>query len=183
MLRGNELPAMPNNDRIIVRPDPPKDRSEGGIIIPETSKEWATKGILVHAGLKARDIMYDHGHEMGDRIWFGQFAGVWQEWDHVTEEGSDVACEHGDWRTLGCDLPKTYRRKCGMCGAIRTQEPIFIMNAEDILANETAEERRRKAEMGISRGRTEDGATMHVIVRPGDKNMTTTLEGTNVIAQ
>jgi co-chaperonin GroES (HSP10) len=173
---------MPNNDRVMIQPDPPEERTSGGLYIPEKAQQWSVKGTILHGGLTARDLMYDHGHQVGDRVQFGQLAGVWLEWDHITELGIKLDCIH-DWVSAPCHVPRVQKKKCHECGAVRTQEPVLVMNVEDILLNETAEERIRSSEFKIARGKSADGKTTHVIVRETSATMNHTAKEIHVIAQ
>lgn len=171
MLTGNQLPCAPNNDRILVQPDPPREQSEGGLIIPNTSQVRANFGHVLAAGLVAMDRMHDHGHEIGDRIWWGQFAGVIEEWDHVTKPGKGP-CEH-DWSRTKSPAVNVHAFICDHCSAYRLKEPVLIMNVEDILGNETLAQRLRSGEMAIAKRNTADEQTQHVIVRKQTNGTTT----------
>jgi len=71
--------------RVIVRPDVPKEKTSGGIILPDSTKDekrfGATKGVVVSVGENAfeeaskRSISFTRP-EPGDRIMFGKYAGV-----------------------------------------------------------------------------------------------------------
>lgn len=164
MLKFDELPSTPENDRIMVRPDAPEERTRGGLIIPEIAQKQAMSATLIDAGLRARDILYDNGAQMGDKVLFGQFAGVWEEWDHIVVDGNDPTCEH-DWERD----PESggFRReawKCA-CAARRLQEPVLVMNVGDILANVSKAERLRSGEMTLHKARSFDGKTTHVYLR------------------
>src|SRR6185369_12127250 len=129
MLKGNELPAAPSGDRILVQTDPPGDKI-GRIWIPDIAKLRAHTGVIVHAGLKALDTMYDNDHRIGDRVWWGQFAGVIEKWDHITKPGRNPKCEHnghGDdhgaqWESLPCDVDMVRLWTCRDCAAERREE-------------------------------------------------------------
>lgn len=168
MLKFDELPSTPENDRIMVLPDQPKDESDGGIAIPDIAMRVGTSATILDAGLRARDVLYDNGAKIGDKVLFGQFAGVWEEWDHLIKDGSDPSCDH-DWAydpTL-----KGFRRqgrKCGACGAQRMIEPVLIMNVGDILSNISKAERLRNGELRLVRAAAFDGRTTHVYRRWDD---------------
>ncbi len=165
MLKFDELPALPENDRIMVLPDAPKKTTEGGIEIPEDAQRHANYGVVVAAGLKASDVLHDHGGRIGDRIWFGQYAGVIEEWDHIIKAGKK-RCKH-DWaRAPEMFSPRRTGYRC-KCGAVRMQEPLLIMNVEDILANVTKAERVRSGETILVCGATAEGRTQHVFMTPG----------------
>jgi len=165
MLKFDELPSVPLNDRIMVLPDQPKERTDGGIVIPDVAMRVGTQAKLIDAGLRARDILHDNGDQIGDTVLFGQFAGVWEEWDHIITAGKDPSCAH-DWahdHTLA-----GFRRqglKCVDCGAQRLQEPVLVMNVGDILANVSKAERIRSGELVLKRATSFDGKTTHVYLR------------------
>jgi len=161
MLKFDELPSTPENDRIMVRPDEPESRSKGGLFIPEIAQKQAMSATLIDAGLRARDILYDNGAKMGDKVLFGQFAGVWEEWDHITAAGNDPACLH-DWaRDSERDGFRREAWRCDACGAERLQEPVLVMNVGDILANVSKAERLRTGELKMIRY---DNPTLHKYV-------------------
>lgn len=177
MLKGNELPAFPSNDRIMVKPDVPPEK-EGVLWVPDVAKHRANKGVILHAGLSASDMCHDHEHRIGDRVWWGQFAGVIEEWSHITKPGDD-SCSH-DWDRGSSPGDRMVLRTCTKCHAEWLTEPILIMNVEDILANETAEERRRNGEFTVAKANTEDGKTQHVIRRAGEVKTNGTATSTMV---
>ncbi len=68
--------------RVIVKPDVPKEKTSGGIIIPESKKDQerygATKGTVISIGENA---FTEAGATMtapvaGDRVMFGKYAGT-----------------------------------------------------------------------------------------------------------
>jgi co-chaperonin GroES (HSP10) len=74
-----DLPFYPTGKRVSVWRLPRKDveRTAGGIIIPDISKDEAPQswGILLAAGCAALDVLEYAGYEMGDTVAFGKFAG------------------------------------------------------------------------------------------------------------
>ena len=52
-----------------------EDKTKGGIIVPDVHKEVKSRGILLAAGLQARDILADGLIEIGDEVCFAHFAG------------------------------------------------------------------------------------------------------------
>ena len=177
ILNLNELPAEPEADRILVRPEQPRMETDTGrLVIPETAATQAHAGTIMAAGLKARDIMYDNGQEIGDTIWYGQFAGVWEEWDHIVKAGKDPECQHESWdyeASLKIFRGRGY--KCRECGALRQQEPLLFMNVGDILANVDKARRFRAGQMELVRRETQDGKTCHLVERPYAATITSTL--------
>lgn len=67
----------PLNDFVAVRPDDPEERTEGGIIIPETSQEKPMRGTILAAGpgtLKDGKRLALSVRE-GDVVLYGRYAG------------------------------------------------------------------------------------------------------------
>ena len=174
MLKFDELPSVPLNDRIMVLPDPPPDKTEGGLAIPDIAQKQASSGRILDAGLKAMDVLYDNGDRVGDVILYGQFAGVWEEWDHIVKDGNDPECEH-DW--MHRKLENSFRRQgreCAKCGAHRLQEPLLVMMVGDILANVTKAARVRSGEISLTRGTAIDGKTVYYYKRRDEQPATDT---------
>ncbi len=186
ILIGDELPALPEADRIMVRPNPPVTETIGGLEIPEVAQHQAHEGRILAAGLKALDIMYDNGQQIGDAVLYGQFAGAGEEWDHIVKPGNDPKCAHEEWSRHSPssirDEKSKYRcsgYKCDSCGALRLQEPLLVMNVGDILANADKAARVRSGAMTIARGFTSDGKTTHYVARASDAPMSITTTHTN----
>lgn len=72
------IPYLPQGKNVLVFRVPNETRTAGGLYIAETAQEPKPCGILVGAGLAARDVMADHLIEIGDEVWFGRFAG-WEK--------------------------------------------------------------------------------------------------------
>jgi len=179
MLKFDELPAMPQADRIFVRPQQPReDTDTGRLFLPDVAKTQAHAGTIIAAGLRAMDIMYDNGQEIGDEIWYGQFAGTWEEWDHIVKPGKDSKCKHESWDyepSLKMFRGKGF--KCSECGALRQQEPLLIMNVGDVLCNVESAARVRSGDAQIIRGVTADGKTCHFIRRRDEMTISTSSNG------
>lgn len=69
----------PVDVRVLIKPDPVEERTKGGIILADTTKDRnkyaATKGTLV---AKGRNAFVEWGSEqiqVGDRVLFAQYAG------------------------------------------------------------------------------------------------------------
>ena len=82
-IRELKIPPAPGQacfDRILVYqiPDEASSRTtfskDGSIIMPDSTREVkkvrSPRGIIVSAGLRALDIMADHGMELGEMVWF-----------------------------------------------------------------------------------------------------------------
>ena len=69
----------PLHDRVVVKRIDSEERTEGGIIIPDTAKEKPQEGEIVAAGPGARD---ENGKlvpldlQVGDRVLFGKWSGT-----------------------------------------------------------------------------------------------------------
>jgi chaperonin GroES len=69
----------PLHDRVLIRPVAEKERTTGGIIIPDTAKEKPTEGEVVAAGPGARaedGRVHPLDVEVGDRVLFGKWSGT-----------------------------------------------------------------------------------------------------------
>lgn len=76
---GKLIPQKPMQNKVIVLPDPPEDRTEGGLYIPDTAKKRANKGTVVGAGPGTKE--FETLCKPGDRILFAggsefEFEGV-----------------------------------------------------------------------------------------------------------
>jgi chaperonin GroES len=69
----------PLHDRVVVKREPPEQRSTGGIVIPDTAGEKPTFGKVIAVGqgkvlengqTRAVDI------KVGDRVLFGKYSGT-----------------------------------------------------------------------------------------------------------
>lgn len=168
ILSKGQLPARARGSRILVKPIPQKEASDL-IITPDAHKMMANMGYIVDAGLVALDQMRDHGDEVGDEVWFGKFAGVMEEWDHledVTPKGAK--CEHL-WVRTAAPGPRTSKWICDTCKSTRLAEHILVMNVDDILCNVSLARRIDGGKMDIRRGNAADGRTQHYIDRKADK--------------
>lgn len=176
LLKLDELPCAPEADRILVLPDPPEEETIGKLEIPEIARMQASSGRILDAGLKARDVMYDNGQEIGDTIWYGKFAGVWEEWDHIVKLGKKKDCKHAEWSRAPSE--NGFRKEgfsCDECGAIRRREPVLIMNVGDICGNVSKAARIREGKMSIEYGVTAEGRTQHYVPRQYAADITSTL--------
>lgn len=69
---------MPIGDRIVVM-DRFQKMTEGGLHIPDNATAKDNRGLLIAAGLKAMDILHDAGIELGSDVYWGSYAGVYNE--------------------------------------------------------------------------------------------------------
>ena len=69
------IPYLPSGKTILVfRIE--SEEQDGLIFVPEEHREVKDIGVLLAAGLAARDVFADHLIEIGDICWFGRFAGT-----------------------------------------------------------------------------------------------------------
>jgi co-chaperonin GroES (HSP10) len=164
ILSAEQLPAAPSGHRIIVLADPPPEDSSV-IITPDDQKHRPHVGRILAAGITALDTLHDHGHQIGDRIWWGKFAGVLEEWDRITEATKKAAsCEH-TWIRDKAPYDRVKVWKCDHCLSTRRCDAIGVMNVDDILANESLARRLENGEVAVQRGQTATGKTQHFIDR------------------
>lgn len=73
------MKLKPLGDRVLVRREDAEEKTAGGIIIPDTSKEKPSKGSVVAIGEGARD---DKGNiipmnlKVGDKVFFTKWGGT-----------------------------------------------------------------------------------------------------------
>lgn len=72
----------PINDRVVVKPAPASEKSQGGIIIPDTAKEKPQQGEIVAVGPGKDDIKMTV--KVGDTVLYGKYAG-----QELNFEGTD----------------------------------------------------------------------------------------------
>ncbi len=84
----SEPKLRPLNDRLIVRIDKPKDRTEGGLYIPDTAKDKPTRGEVLAVGPGKRNDLGDRitmDVKVGNIVMFTTWAG-----SDVKELGDDI---------------------------------------------------------------------------------------------
>jgi chaperonin GroES len=90
------MKIRPLLDRVIVKRIPEEQKTQGGIIIPDTAKEKPLEGVVVAAG---RGKVLDNGKvrpvdvKPGDRVLFVKYAGTEVQFDgedHVTLREDDI---------------------------------------------------------------------------------------------
>ncbi len=80
---------VPGHGRVVVRRAKAQEESEGGIVLPEESKEEPCEGIILCVGhgtglVDTDGLMLTSVHNAGDRIVWGKFTGT-----DVTIDGED----------------------------------------------------------------------------------------------
>ena len=156
-----ELPAQPTGHRILLRPFPPDEASEGGLSIPTVAQERPYAGTLLAAGDDAAAKLRDRGARLGDEIWWGKFTGVIEEWQHIVKEGTDPACKHdGNWQYLRSPGDRMQLREC-VCGAHKLSEPVIVANVDDVMTNVSLQLRKEKGQVIRYRGEDPEGKTVY----------------------
>jgi chaperonin GroES len=88
--------VKPLEDRVVVKPSEPEEKSSGGIILPDTAKEKPQEGTVVAVG---PGKMSDAGKriqmdvKVGDKVLYGKYAGTEVEIDgkeHLIMRESDI---------------------------------------------------------------------------------------------
>jgi len=82
-----DYPAAPMGKNVVIWRIRPEEKTAGGIFIPEAHKGVKSRGILLDAGLAAMDVLADNLIEIGDEVYFGQWAGR----DRAIEENRQAA--------------------------------------------------------------------------------------------
>ncbi len=73
------MKIKPLADRVVVKPAPPEEKVQGGIIIPDTAKEKPQKGEVVAVG---PGKVSDSGEKIplevkvGDNVLYGKYSGT-----------------------------------------------------------------------------------------------------------
>jgi len=73
------MKIKPLSDRVVVKPAPPDEKVQGGIIIPDTAKEKPQKGKIVAVGPgKASDTgeVIHMSVKVGDNVLYGKYSGT-----------------------------------------------------------------------------------------------------------
>lgn len=73
------MAIRPLDDRVVVEPLGAEEKTEGGIVLPDTAKEKPTKGKVIAVG---EGKMLDNGKrsplsvKKGDEVLYGKYAGT-----------------------------------------------------------------------------------------------------------
>ncbi len=82
------MSIKPLGNRVLIKPITEEKRTEGGIVLPDTSKEKPQKAVVVAVG-KLEDIDLNPG----DKIIFSKYAGSEikiNDEDHLLIDASDI---------------------------------------------------------------------------------------------
>lgn len=60
--------------RVLIKPDPKKDKTESGLYIPERAQENSTTGTVIEVGPGTKN--YEMSVKKGDRVMFGKYGGT-----------------------------------------------------------------------------------------------------------
>ncbi len=169
-------PGLPLGNRVLVREFPPESKTEGGLELAEQSKERYFAGTLIAAGDQAADRLYDIGVELGDEVWFGKYAGLIQEWQHLVGEVDVTGCAHDSawefvarddhrWRFAGTPDDNRNLRSCRTCGTLKVTERVIVMSVDDLCVDVDLQMRLEKGEMLRVRSQDDRGRTRYVTTR------------------
>jgi chaperonin GroES len=78
----DKLNIKPLGDRVVVEPAPAEEKTESGIIIPDTAKEKPQQGTVV--AVPDNDKDNNIKVKTGDRVLYGKYAGT-----EITLDGKD----------------------------------------------------------------------------------------------
>jgi len=172
LLGPKDLPFAVSGERCLIAEKPPKERTVGGLYLPETAKERYYSGRLLDAGLQAMDKLYDNGFEIGDEVEYGRYAGLREAWDHVIEGDHTLPEDCYDWkRDTEHSSSVCERYICSKTKAVRIVESVIVINVDDIIASRELAERLRAGKMKRERAKSPDGEsvtglrTQHIIER------------------
>lgn len=73
------MKLKPLGDRVLIKREDAEEKTSGGIIIPETSKEKPSKGTVVAVGDGARDEkgnLIPMNLKTGDKVFFSKWGGT-----------------------------------------------------------------------------------------------------------
>lgn len=73
------MKIKPLADRVLVKPAPAEEKTESGIIIPDSAKEKPLQGevLAVGNGTKDEEMVV----KKGDTVLYGKYAGTELEWE------------------------------------------------------------------------------------------------------
>ena len=76
----------PLSDRVLVQPEPAEDKTESGIIIPDSAKEKPQEGTVISAGpgKVENGTKIDMSVAEGDKVLYGKYSGT-----EVTLDGEE----------------------------------------------------------------------------------------------
>lgn len=191
--RGLRLaPAHPIDDRILVRENKPKTKTEAGLHIPDSAADRCMNGWIVAVGDAAADYFYDRGIELNDMVHYAKYAGVVEAWPHIVGK-DDESCPHegvwdriptpsvtldvlsghdkqvkeilAKWAHVGGVNENIELRECRACRTLQATERVIVMSCKDVLMSIDLQERLETGVMARYRGVDADGRTRFYIKR------------------
>lgn len=174
-----KAPAHPMGARVLVREFPVASKTEGGLAVADVAKKRYFAGELIAVGDQAADKLYDLGAEIGDEVWYAQYAGLVEEWQHIVAPGSDTNCAHDStwefvprddkaWEVVGEPNDNMQLRSCRTCGAKKLAERVLVLNVDDMILNVDVQARLERGDLRRVRGEDSEGRTRYYLER---KNM------------
>ena len=73
------LPIKPLADRVVIKPEAAEEKTDAGIIIPDSAKEKPLRGEILAAGEGTKDEAMIL--KVGDKVLYGKYAGTELELD------------------------------------------------------------------------------------------------------
>ncbi len=68
------MQIKPLADRVVVQPKAVEEKTAGGIIIPDTTKEKPLEGIVMAVGAGTKDVTMEVSE--GDKVLYGKYCGT-----------------------------------------------------------------------------------------------------------
>lgn len=93
------MKIRPLRDRVIVRRDPPNDKTPGGLYVPETARTKVTIGTVLAVGpgaFEQNGTRRPVDVKVGDRIVFGKYSG-----SEIAYEGENDQVQMSEEEILG----------------------------------------------------------------------------------
>lgn len=84
-----EIEYLPMGKNVLVYRIPGEEKTAGGLFVPDANREVKSRGILLAAGLAARDILADNLIEIGDEVCGARWG--WEDRDTKRKEGAAVS--------------------------------------------------------------------------------------------
>lgn len=76
------MKIKPLADRVVIEPKATEEKTAGGIIIPDTTKEKPLEGVVVAVGNGTKEVTMEV--KVGDKVLYGKYAGT-----EVTVDGKE----------------------------------------------------------------------------------------------
>ncbi|ACY48802.1 chaperonin Cpn10 [Rhodothermus marinus DSM 4252] len=73
-----KVKIKPLSDRVVIKPEPPEEKTESGLYIPDTAKEKPQRGtvIAVGPGRVENGTKIEMSVKEGDKVLYGKYAGT-----------------------------------------------------------------------------------------------------------